>query len=49
MGLIETNGDTLSGNSIIVGDLIFTWEEEDQLELKPCHELSDGPSSVEHK
>jgi hypothetical protein len=35
MGLFETNDNTLTGNSIIVGDMIITWDDDKDTQLDP--------------
>jgi len=35
MGLFETNDNTLTGNSIIVGNMVITWDDDNTIELDP--------------
>lgn len=41
MGLFQTNDNSLTGNSIIVGDMIITWDdnEDSRLESEPSCEV----------
>jgi hypothetical protein len=32
MGLFETNDNTLTGNSIMVGDMVITWDNHEDTE-----------------
>lgn len=32
MGLFETNDNTLTGNSIMVGDMVITWDNNEDTE-----------------
>lgn len=33
MGFVESDRDSLTGNSLLIGDLVLTWDDEETLSL----------------
>jgi len=34
MGFVDKNRDDLSGNTLLVSDMIFTWDDDEELPLE---------------